>query len=130
MSNRLILAFASLALTLPATALSAVPAADQPPSVAIRYGDLNLANEAGVARLRSRVQAAANMVCGIYDARSLAAKRHAVECRRDALARANPQLELALKGGNGQVYAQVTNRGDQTSWSAAGGTAIPAPIAR
>lgn len=65
-------------------------AADQDtvPTARVRYGDLNLATDAGARALYQRIQAAARTVCPIVDLRDLARLVEAQACRREAIERA------------------------------------------
>ena len=97
----------SLALAL-ATAVLAVPAAaaDQAPSVAVHYGDLNLTSEDGQRQLDLRLERAAREVCGVNEKAtgSHLTSQHSRVCYREA------RRELD------QQYAEVVSRK-----SAAGG---------
>jgi UrcA family protein len=89
-------AFAALAVT--TASFAAVPS-DQPPSVTVRYDDLNLATDAGVNALYHRIASAAQAVCRDENTRDLSLLAAAKRCRADAIARAvrdvnNPQLAL------------------------------------
>jgi len=71
--------------------------ADEPRSVTVQYGDLNIARPEGAARLYERLLQAARQVCEPVDARSLAHVAQSRRCVRDTLAAAvarvsQPQL--------------------------------------
>jgi UrcA family protein len=70
------------------TAHAASP--DAAPSVAVRYGDLNLATEQGANTLYARVAAAARQVCAAdgLDIRNLQAYAAARSCETQAIANA------------------------------------------
>ncbi len=88
-SGRTTATFAALAACLIAgTALAG--SSDMAPSVAVRYGDLNLATDAGVDALYARVSYAARQVCAvggldIRNLREFAAER---ACESQAIERA------------------------------------------
>ena len=97
----------SLALALAAAVLAVpVAAADEAPSVAVRYGDLDLTSEAGQRQLDLRLERAAREVCGVNEkiVGSHLRSQHSQECYREA------RRELD------QQYAQLVTRK-----SAAGG---------
>jgi UrcA family protein len=81
---------------------------DAAPTIVVRYGDLNLATEAGARALYQRLSIAAREVCPLEDSKSLAQMAYSHTCRSQAIARAvhdinSPQL-AALQAGH-------TNRG-------------------
>ncbi|HUQ09702.1 MAG TPA: UrcA family protein [Steroidobacteraceae bacterium] len=55
-------------------------------SVVVRYGDLNLNSQAGVARLHKRISNAAESVCDQLDTRILGLRAAYEECVADAVA--------------------------------------------
>jgi UrcA family protein len=61
-------------------------------SVAVRYGDLDLASDAGVRALYARLRSAAANVCGPGADRDLAMRQAWQACRDEALGRAVSQL--------------------------------------
>ena len=78
-----------------ATARAALP--EQPPSVRVDYGDLNLATQQGSRELYDRIASAARQVCGPADPRDLEALAAAHACKARAIAQAvrdvnNPNL--------------------------------------
>lgn len=90
--------FTALAL---AAALVSAPAFAAPAgagmSATVRFGDLDLATDAGATSLRTRIKYAARAVCGgEVDQRDLTAVRAAQACRQVAMASAEPQMQLAL----------------------------------
>jgi UrcA family protein len=98
-------AFAALAVT---TASFAAPLGDAPPSVTVRYDDLNLATTAGVDTLYRRISVAAREVCPDTHSRDLAIVAASQRCRADAVAQAveavnNPRLAV--------VHAARVSRG-------------------
>ena len=75
----------------------AATAADAPPSLKVRYSDLNLATQAGSQELFSRIEHAAHAVCAPADIRDLQAVAAASACRAQAIEKAvrdvnSPQL--------------------------------------
>jgi UrcA family protein len=87
----------SLALAL-ATAVVAVPAAaaaEQPPSIAVHYTDLDLTSAAGQKQLDRRLERAAREVCRMNETvvGSHLRPSHSVECYREA--RRNIDREFA-----------------------------------
>jgi UrcA family protein len=77
----------SLALALAAAVLAApAVAADEAPSVSVRYGDLDLTSEAGQRQLDHRLERAVREVCGRNTrvTGSLLPPQHTLECYREA----------------------------------------------
>jgi UrcA family protein len=62
----------------------------------VRYGDLNLTTDAGVAQLQRRIKAAAAAACGRPDGRDIKASQAAATCRETAVANAKAKVELAV----------------------------------
>ena len=58
------------------------------PSVVVRYGDLNLATDAGTKALYRRIAFVAKQVCPDGESRGLENLNRARACQRDAIARA------------------------------------------
>src|SRR5207244_7735434 len=100
--------------SLPAMALADLPA-EQPPTIVVHYNDLDIGTEVGAARLRSRVVSAVNSVCSVFDADELAARGRALVCRRDALARVNPQMALAVRAAAARHFAQTASGPDRAA---------------
>lgn len=72
----------------------------------VRYGDLNLTTDNGVAQLHQRIKSAARQACGYADGRDLEATQAVSACRKAALADATPKIELAIANArNGQALA-------------------------
>jgi UrcA family protein len=67
---------------------SAAAAGPQVRTAAVRYGDLNLASDAGVRTLYTRLRAAAGNVCGPRDNRYMPLQLAWEKCRDEALATA------------------------------------------
>jgi UrcA family protein len=97
-------------MVLAAAALAAVPAfAQEPMSIAVPYGDLNLASSDGSALLKARVKAAARRICGIEQAPGLAEHLPIRTCRAEVFASAKPQMLAALNGqGSGSVVVAAS----------------------
>lgn len=83
--------FAASAIGLPSTAI-----AQDSNSVRVSYADLNLASDIGREVLLRRVDWAAKTACDIEDSRELALWSPTRECRRDAVARAQPAVDAAV----------------------------------
>jgi UrcA family protein len=80
--------------------------ADRLVETTISYADLNLSNAAGRATLDSRIKGAARFVCGAATAATVAEHNHIRDCRANAVASANAQLEQQLaRRGAGAVLA-------------------------
>ncbi len=71
----------------------------------VRYGDLDLATEAGTARLYQRISAAAERVCPSADARDLKRAQVARSCQAEAIERAVASV------GNARLASLQANRG-------------------
>ena len=101
---------AVLSLSL-ACLLAAAPALAEPdiPSVSVRTVDLNLATPAGVQALRGRIARAVRSVCGDADLRDLQAMMEQNACRTMALAKAVPQMEVAIAHGDTHNTYSATN---------------------
>ncbi|MET0373243.1 MAG: UrcA family protein [Rhizorhabdus sp.] len=69
----------------------------------VRYDDLNLASAAGAKALTVRVERAAKRVCDVNGDRSLDATMDAKASTKVAIARAMPQVELALANAGTQL---------------------------
>jgi UrcA family protein len=94
----LAVAAASAALTVATTSFAAQPSSD-PPSVSVRYDDLNLSTAAGVNALYQRISTAARAVCPDVHSRDLGVAAAGERCKASAVAHAvsdlhNPQLAL------------------------------------
>jgi UrcA family protein len=91
----------SLALVLAAAGLAApVAAKDEPPTIGVHYGDLDLTSEAGQRQLDLRLERAAREVCGLNEKMTGSHLRssHSRECYREARRHLDQQ------------YAQVLSR--------------------
>lgn len=92
MKNKFLLPVAALALSGIAAAGS-----NDAHRVVVRFGDLNLDSQAGVASLHKRIRNAAESVCSDLDTRILGLRDSYDECVKDALTQgiadvANPNL--------------------------------------
>lgn len=72
-------------------------------TVAVDYSDLNLASAEGAASLKKRVERAARDVCSFPGDRSLDGAMKAKSCSKLSLAKAMPQVELALANAGTQL---------------------------
>ena len=100
--NRTAIFLAALAATaatvsFPAFAQSATQATN------VHYSDLNLASADGASELKARVERAAKRVCSEPGDRSLNGAAQARSCSKIAVAKAMPQVELALANAGTQV---------------------------
>jgi UrcA family protein len=105
--TRITALFAALAATAAMTSFVAhageiAPAA---PVAQVHYSDLNLASADGARVLKDRVARAAKRVCVDEGDTSLAGAMQARDCMKEALAKAMPQVELALANA-GTQFAQ------------------------
>jgi len=78
-------------------------AGEAPRTVAVGYSDLNLASAEGAASLKKRVERAARNVCAFPGDRSLDGAMQAKTCTKVSLAKAMPQVELALANAGTQL---------------------------
>lgn len=85
-----IAALAAVTLSIPASAADAIPV------TVVDYSDLNLATPDGAQALKDRVARVAKQVCSVEGDKSLANAMQARSCAQIAVARAMPQVELAL----------------------------------
>jgi UrcA family protein len=97
------------AFALPSATLTAAPVEETVPTVTVSFADLDLGAPAGAAALKARVAAAAKSVCGVAETRDLKAMSRVETCRTAALAKAAPQIEVAMaKAQDNQRYAQAS----------------------
>jgi UrcA family protein len=101
MNIKMSIAAAALALSAPAFA------AENTPTATVKYGDINLASDTGVAQLSRRVQRAAVQLCGVVPARDMAERKSVSECQSDVIADASTKLQpvLAAAGQGGTELA-------------------------
>jgi UrcA family protein len=67
------------------------------PTARVHYADLNLASAAGVAKLERRVAAAADRLCAGIGIEQLAARLDGIACRKETIARAEPQVRRVVE---------------------------------
>lgn len=79
-------------------------------SITVSYADLNLMSEPGVARLNTRVNSAADSVCGVRGTRSLHETLAARECKTATMSRAARDVEFAIAAQRGN--SQFASRAD------------------
>jgi UrcA family protein len=94
-------------LTVATTSFAGAPSAD-PPTMSVRYDDLDLATAAGVNTLYRRISAAAQQVCPDVYSRDLGVVAAGERCQANAIAQAVRQVnspQLAL------VHAARASRG-------------------
>jgi UrcA family protein len=70
------------------TLAASVALEEAPASRVVKYGDLDLSRDAGVAALYSRIRSAAREVCEPMDAVIMKMLRVRYDCRQEAVARA------------------------------------------
>jgi UrcA family protein len=66
-------------------------------SIAVHFADLNLSSESGVRALRGRIQAAARIVCGDYEALALKRTHIYYTCVQHATDAALAQIALPAR---------------------------------
>ncbi len=103
----LAVAGAFAALTVATTSFAAAPSVD-PPTVSVRFNDLNLSTTAGVNTLYHRISVAARQVCPDVYSRDLAVVAAGDRCYANAVSQAvrqlkNPQMAV--------VHATHVSRG-------------------
>ena len=115
---RMILPLA-LALLLP---VPAVAADETPPTSKVRYRDLDLRSETDVRRLRSRVREAAISVCAQsgFTRTGMLWPANARHCQDDAVATAEPRVQIAVAEARGTRLASV-DMGEFTVGGSGGG---------
>jgi UrcA family protein len=106
--NKLDLKFAALATVMALAVTGATIAATTPafghelvvtgaPTARVTYADLDLRSQAGVARLESRVRAAADRLCVGIGIETLAARLDSLTCRDATIAATAPQVRRAIE---------------------------------
>jgi UrcA family protein len=102
----------SFKIAIPAliAAMTAAPAfaapAEDMPTAAVHFGDLDLKTSDGLARLNKRISRAAANICNVGDLRDPKNFAAARDCREVALNRAAPEIELAVAAAHrGEGYA-------------------------
>ncbi len=99
--------FAAVALSASALSSIAAPAfAADLPTVEVRYADLDLKSADGAKSLQARVQRAAARVCGVQGVVDLRTRVDANKCATIAVAKAMPQVELALANAQNVQVAE------------------------
>jgi UrcA family protein len=93
-----------LAAALAVTGLAQASTRDTPPTVTVKFGDLDLGTKSGVAALHSRLNRAARQVCSPLDSRVLGLREQFDQCVTDAVTDAvrtvgNPNLSLYHRYG-------------------------------
>ena len=78
-------------------------AGETAPTTQVHYADLNLASPAGAQALKARVARAADRDCSSEAYRKLDSAKQARSCIKVAMAKAMPQVELALANAGTQV---------------------------
>ena len=99
-------------IVLPAIALAAAaPAAAEPISVAVPYGDLDLTSEAGRKALDARLARAATKVCGGQaPARDLGRIAGWKACLAEARSSYRTQVDFALDAANARRVAVLADK--------------------
>jgi UrcA family protein len=93
----------------PAVARNAERPGDTPRIQTVAYGDLDLSKATDIAKLRHRVAAATEAVCGSYAQSSEDAAHEIARCRREVKASVDPQL-ARLIGSRDARYARASDR--------------------
>lgn len=93
----------------PANAQS-VELGDDSYRISVPYGDLNINNPAGMRTLNGRIKSAANQVCVTPSAPLTIALQKASECRRQIVASAHSQLQLAANSRSSGAIALGSDR--------------------
>jgi UrcA family protein len=92
-----VLCLAAAAATLSCAAPVLAQTSDTVPSVAVKYGDLNIGSPAGAQRLLNRIEAAANTACGgAPDIRQLSRLASFEACHKFAVDRAVVAVDSPL----------------------------------
>ncbi|HYJ39856.1 MAG TPA: UrcA family protein [Steroidobacteraceae bacterium] len=100
-------------VALAASGIAAASAAREAPGVVVRYGDLDLNSQAGVASLHKRIRNAAASVCSQLETRILGLHDAYDRCVKEALSNgvaavANPNLSnFHASKGKGAVVASI-----------------------
>jgi UrcA family protein len=88
---------------------SAAVSAETPPTVTVRYGDLDLRSDSGVQKLHARVRIAARAVCEQSGFRKTSSlwSAEARNCQKDAAATAEARMQLAVANARSTRVANV-----------------------
>ncbi|WBX82994.1 UrcA family protein [Sphingosinicella microcystinivorans] len=77
------------------------------PVAYVKYGDLNLATDAGVKTLHDRVRRAATAMCVERGIRDLRREMAGIACRNAAISSAAPQITAAINNAGTQVASNA-----------------------
>ena len=102
------LLFSVAALSVAGIAAASSAAGPDVRSVVVKYGDLNLATQVGVARLHKRLHNAAESVCSPLNSHMLSRRDHYAECVADAVQRGIADV------GNDNLSKYRTGRATRT----------------
>ena len=97
----------ALALVTVAT-VSAASSLDSPPQRIVKFGDVNLATESGVAVLYSRIRSAAREVCEPGNVWNIGALLASKECTDRAIERAVEDINAPLLNSYHRTRSQVS----------------------
>lgn len=107
MNFKLTIAAAALALAAPALAAPM----DLSEAVKVKYGDLDLSTDAGVAQLGRRLDHAAEQICGHVPPRGIGEQQRTAACQDNVVARANAVLAPVLAAARADVeFADASKR--------------------
>lgn len=102
--NRSTLFFAALAAVATAGTIAVPAQAGEAGKISeVRFSDLNLASADGAAVLKARIERAAKKVCTVAGDNTLDGLAQAKACQKVAVAKAMPQVELALAKAGTQL---------------------------
>lgn len=93
MNPRLKITLMMSALALGYQLANAAPPQDDPPSMVVHFGDLDLTRSEGVAALYSRLKSAAETVCDSLEDRDIESRMSYTNCWHDALSRAVTKVD-------------------------------------
>src|SRR5947209_11913506 len=93
-----------------ATLACATPASaqDEVRSTIVSLAGLDLSKPADAARLNRRLRTAAHEVCYQEAGGDLRVRQQIIECEKEAMMRANADVQLALRGGGSAKVALTT----------------------
>ena len=107
--NSLLIAIALSTSFIVADAAVARPSSGDQRSTLVRYGDLDLADPAGVATLDRRLEAAVSRICSPADSGDLISQREVRRCRAEARLSATSQRTHAIASAE-QSRIQFSDR--------------------
>ena len=112
-SNSILTAYAAIAscFLISGLAVAKAPLLTKTETAVVTYHDLDLASDAGQAILRTRVDAAARRVCRQHGTLPIHQLRRQLQCRKEALASAEPQIARAT----GKAFALASRAGQSRS---------------